>query len=214
MPYCEKCGNNLADGAMFCSKCGNSVNTLNVAPIPDQNVADLPKESSSKKSFMSKRLLALLLSIVVVIIAIVTVVLLVSGDSVVTKNEDGETVFTFTLSNFVDRYNENSDYTLSVDDFEKNEEGYELYEGDFYISVDVSFGNYPCYASSVYMTCYTDNGIPDKAVDVVQAIYPDMSDEEVRKQLGRGQDGRFDDVTLYYHDREEIETWHFFPFIP
>ena len=140
--------------------------------------------------------------------------MLVSGDSVVTKNEDGETVFTFTLSNFIDRYNENSNDILSVDDFEKDDEGFFLYENDMAIYVGIDFDNSPCYAEKVYMVCATDLGIPNKAVDVVQAIYPDMSDEEVRKQLDRGQDGRFDDVSLYYSDHGSTISWQFFPYIP
>lgn len=214
MPYCEKCGNKMSDDAVFCSKCGQKLEPVETKIEGTYNQIEVDYQTVSEKRLNNK----VLISVAVVVTAFIIGLLLFfifKGDKVVIENEDGETVFAFTLSEFVDRYNENSYNKLRVDDFEKSEENYTLYEDDLYLSIGVDKGNYPCYVTSVHISYDTDdNSAPEEVVNVVRAIYG-MSEKEalekVEDAIVHGL-GEFDDTMLFLDIDSYEQTWHFTPF--
>lgn len=214
MPYCEKCGNKMSDDAVFCSKCGQKVEPVETKIEGTDNQIEVDYQTVSEKRLNNK----VLISVAVVVTAFIIGLLLsfiFKGDKVVIEKEDGEDVFAFTLSEFVDRYNENSYNKLRVDDFEKSEDNYTLYEDDFYLSIDVDKGNYPCYVKSVYIVYYTDdNSAPEEVVNVVRAIYG-MSEKEAHEKVEdaivHGVPGEFDDTMLFLDIDSYEQTWHFIP---
>ncbi len=214
MPYCEKCGNKMSDDAVFCSKCGQKVEPVETKIEGTDNQIEVDYQTVSEKRLNNK----VLISVAVVVTAFIIGLLLsfiFKGDKVVIEYEDGEDVFAFTLSEFVDRYNENSYNKLRVDDFEKSEEKYTLYEDDFYLYIDVDKGNYPCYVTSVYIVYYTDeNSAPEEVVNVVRAIYG-MSEKEAHEKVEdaivHGGAGEFDDTMLFLDIDSYKQKWHFIP---
>jgi uncharacterized membrane protein YvbJ len=48
--FCEKCGNELADGAKFCSRCGKSL-TSDIPVLTDSKISDEVRKSYRKKAW-------------------------------------------------------------------------------------------------------------------------------------------------------------------
>ena len=78
--FCEKCGNNLVEGATFCEKCGAPVKAkANVSANPINDLADKAYDAIPKLSFLEKQTalglswgkLATILSVVVVMMLLV-----------------------------------------------------------------------------------------------------------------------------------------------
>lgn len=67
MPYCEKCGNELPEGAKYCSVCGTPVSTAETpATSAASVVAAAPFASEVKLAFWGERFVAWLLDAIII----------------------------------------------------------------------------------------------------------------------------------------------------
>lgn len=197
MPYCEKCGNIMSDDAVFCSKCGRKAE-LNIVSEQAEasttvtdgyqsviNEAMEEEECQSKPKKLNKRIIALTAILLSMVVIGFFLFFVLHKDDVVIENEDGDTVFAFTLTEFIDRYNDENLDVLRFRDFEKNIGGdsYDLDEDEYSLYVGIDKGNDPCNVTSISLFIYDDGKVPDEAVGIMRAIFTDMTEEEAYDHL-------------------------------
>ena len=233
MPYCEKCGHKMSDDAVFCSKCGRKAvciieqktkecverkSVTEETTVSDKVVVadNENSEMSVHKKVNNKRLkLLLVIFLTVAIICFALFFVFRDNNKIITKNEDGKTVFAFTFSEFVDRYNENAPDKIFIYDFEKYDDEYELWEDDYSISVSIDKGNNPSYVTNVVLYHFGDNNeVPDEAVALLRALYPKMSEKQAYEDLEylmiHG-NSDFKNVVLFYENEDDYQYWNFHP---
>lgn len=237
MPYCVRCGNKLLDNALFCSQCGSKVEPTieqdskteyNQQKYIQPGFNQSTEVNPAKKKWYKKKnnIVILSVSIAVVVISLVVVLIIVNNinNKVVIENDDGEDVFAFTLSEYLDRYNSNASDRLFVRDFEHIGDEFKLYEEDFSLTIDIyktedTYKRHdPCYIKSIYLMCYTDDrSVPDEAVDVLRGLYSNLSESEAEDILdsvienGSVRDKEVKDLMVYFSEYDGLQTWHFTP---
>lgn len=118
MKYCEQCGAQLIDSAVFCQKCGAKQKTIVNAPVePAASAIETTKQKPKKK----KKLLAIIIAAVAVLLVaaiVLTGVLIVPRllhkDILLKTDTELGYVFDMTFEQFIDRYN-NAVSTLQLD---------------------------------------------------------------------------------------------------
>lgn len=228
MPYCEKCGNRMSDDALFCSKCGRKVGLHIISKPVKESINTTDKNQSvsieaikeEKYATGAKRLNKRIIVLTAVLLTMIAIgcflFFIFRNDKVVIENEDGDNVFAFTFSEFVDRYNEENADLMPFRDFDK-EAGDDTYcwsEDEFTVFVSIDKGNDPCCVTDISLFIYDDKKVPSKAVGIMRAIFTDMSEEEaydyLEEVLSEGSID-IDNVEISIEDVDGEQWWKFRP---
>lgn len=139
-------------------------------------------------------------------------------DSIVTKNQDGDYVFTMDVDEFLNEYcyqveQYGSDMDLGRDAFEFVE-----YDGAEFYYLDMGTGNFTLYAdedgenfSSMHFMMYnTSDEVPVGILCMLRGLYPDDSVEDMNKAYWDAEDNGssiYKDVKIVFDGYEDIQNW-------
>ena len=139
-------------------------------------------------------------------------------DSIVTKNSDGDYVFTMDLDEYLNEYcyqleQYGSDMDLGRDDFEFVE-----YDGAQFYYLDMQAGNLTFYAdedgenfSIMHFMIYdTPDEVPVGILCMLRALYPDDSVEDMNEAYWNAEDNgsaTYKDVKIVFDGTDDLESW-------
>lgn len=224
--FCSKCGNELAEEAIFCSACGYSGETTEKIDATQPNI-EIGNQPTTVAPVKKKNPFKIVIPIVAValVIAIGLGIVFFKGTNkgIITTNKDGEKVFNFNVEKYVEMYNDANEADLKFSFFEKdsNSSGDLLYSfADNLIIFFVGENDYNDNIEQIKLNIESPSEgiIPNGVCYLLRAIYPELTTSEATdiasdaKDWGVvGKEYKDIEVMYEYDDDNDYEHWFIYP---